>query len=480
MKKLHKVNLIILWACTIILISFITITKGLVQSTIISDVGMISAMTVITILYLSKASDIIKGTGITVIIALACLAVSISQGGSETTFILSFIMLGMALLYFNKTIIISFLAIYIPVCIVAGIINPAYIAGPGADMRTCLESIFAYTVVGILMVLATNRGGRLIASSNKMLTRIKEDAKTTGNVIQQLNISMEESSQNIGSLTEQIQGISDATTEMESLTNAMNNSADALSSLVSDTVSALNQNVVLNKELEKQFEEVGYAVQNGSNGAVQVKMTLDSMKETVLAAGEAAEILLNKISSVNRILKEINKITMRTNMLSINASIEAAKAGANGKGFSVVANEIKSLADESSESAKGIQQIITELTLQVDDVAAKTSAGTKSAIAGMESVENLLVILDDIKNTNNIVANVIYQETQTNDDVNNKFEIVSAEISNLVTDVLSISESIQSVSSDIHKQNSFIKNVNEEIGKMKEVTNSLNKNEDNY
>ena len=165
-------------------------------------------------------------------------------------------------------------------------------------------------------------------------------------------------------------------------------------------------------------------------------------------------------------------------MLSINASIEAAKAGANGKGFAVVANEIKSLADESSESAKGIQQIITELTLQVDDVAAKTSAGTKSAIAGMESLEKLLVILDDIKNTNDIVANVVLQETQTNDDVNNKFESVSSEISNLVTDVMSISESIEAVSADIYKQNKSVKNVNEEIGKMKAVANSLNKCED--
>lgn len=461
-----------------LLIAFLTISNGLVGATITSDVGMLVGLTVITILYFTKANDIIKGTGITVIIAIACLVTSIAQGGNDATFILSFIMMGMALLYFNKTIIISFLAIYIPICLVAGIINPAYVSGPHADMRLCIEQIFAYTVVGVLMIIATNRGGRLISSSNNMLKRIKQNAETTGNVIHQLDVSMEQSSQNIGSLTEQTQEISDSTYEMELLTKTMNDAATALGALVTDTVNSLNHNVVLNKEMEQKFEEVGIAVANGNEGASNVKSTLNSMKDTVLAAGEATEVLLKKISLVNVILKEINKITMRTNMLSINASIEAAKAGEHGKGFSVVANEIKSLASESSDSAKEIQQIIYELSMQVDDVAAKTSAGTESAIAGMESMEKLMVTLDEIRNANDGAANVVLQETQTNNDVSIKFETVSSEINDLIADVIKISKSIEAVSADIHKQNDSIKNVNAEISKMKAVTMELNKNDD--
>ena len=478
MKKLHKINVIILWICGILMMGFLTISKGLVDATIISNAGMLIGLSIITVLYFSKANDIIKGTGITVIIAIACLATSIAQGGNDATFILSFIMMGMALLYFNKTIIISFLAIYIPICLVAGIINPAYISGPNAEMRLCIEDIFAYTVVGVLMIIATNRGGRLITSADNMLKKIKANAETTGHVIQQLDHSMEQSSQNIGSLTEQTQEISDATYEMELLTKTMNDAATALDALVSDTVNSINQNVVLNMEMEKKFEEVGIAVANGNDGAFNVKSTLDSMKDTVLAAGEATEVLLSKISLVNVILKEINKITMRTNMLSINASIEAAKAGEHGKGFSVVANEIKSLASESSDSAKEIQQIISELSMQVDDVAAKTTAGTESAIAGMESMEKLMVILEEIKNANDLVASVVSKETQTNNDVNTKFETVSAEIGNMVADFIKISNSIEAVSADIHKQNDSIKLINAEIGKMKAITMELNKNEE--
>ena len=73
MKKLHKINVIILWICGVLLIGFLTISNGLVGATITSDVGMLIGLTVITVLYFTKANDVIKGTGITVIIAIACL-----------------------------------------------------------------------------------------------------------------------------------------------------------------------------------------------------------------------------------------------------------------------------------------------------------------------------------------------------------------------------------------------------------------------
>lgn len=477
-ERLHKTNFTILWICAGILIGFITISRGFTAQTIKSDAGMLIGMAIVTCFYfVKKAGDVVRGTGITVTIAIGCILVSVSEGGNAACFILSYIPLGMALIYFNPKIIKAFLCIYIPICVVLMLINPAFIVGENATMVFAGENLFAYLVVGVMMLIATMRGGRLVTSSQQMLDKIKADAENTGVVIQQLNGSMEESSNDIGGLTEQIQSVSDATYEIETLTKSMNDSAITLSSLVTDTVAAVSRNVELNGELEMQFAKVGEAVENGSLGAEEVRSTLDTMKDAVLAAGEATEVLLKKISSVSSILKEIQKITMRTNMLSINASIEAAKAGANGKGFAVVASEIKSLANESSESATGIQQIITELEKQVDDVASKTSAGTQAAVAGMESVEKLVGFLGEIKSANDVVAEVVTEETQTNGEVSSKFDVVSGEIASLVAGVESISQSIESVAAEIHRQNDSVKSVNEEIGKMKLVTNSLGRSE---
>lgn len=478
-ERLHKINFIILWICAGVLIAFITIARGFTAETIKSDLGMLIGMGIVTGFYLAKhASNVIRGTGITVVIAIGCVLTSASEGGNAVCFILSYIPLGMALIYFNPSIIKAFLCIYMPVCLILMFINPAFIAGEGGKLAFAAENLFAYLIVGVMMLIATTRGGKLVASSQQMLDKIKVDAENTGLVIQQLNGSMEGSSADIGSLTEQIQSVSDATYEIETLTKTMNDSAIKLNSLVSDTVSAVSRNVELNGELETQFAKVGEAVESGSMGAEEVRSTLDTMKDAVLAAGDATEVLLKKISSVSSILKEIQKITMRTNMLSINASIEAAKAGANGKGFAVVAGEIKGLANESSDSAASIQQIIAELEKQVDDVAAKTAAGTQAAVAGMESVGKLVSILGEIKSANDVVANVVSEETQTNSDVSSRFEVVSTEIAGLVASVESISQSVESVASEIHRQNDSVKSVNEEIGKMKLVTNSLDRGQE--
>lgn len=440
---------------------------------------MIISMTIATGFYFAKrAGHVVRGTGITVIIALGCILTSIAVGGNAACFLVSFVPLGMALVYFNVSIIKAFLCIYIPVSVIVMFINPAYIAGEGATLALASESIFSYTVLGIMMMLATKRGGKLVDDSNQMLERIREDAENTSSVIQQLNGAMEESSQNMGGLTDQIQGVIDAAYEIETLTKSMNGSIGTLNSLVSDTITVLGRNVELNDKLETQFAQVGEAVSNGGSGVQEVRTTLDTMKNAVFSAGEATDVLLKKISSVSSILKEIQKITMRTNMLSINASIEAAKAGANGKGFAVVAGEIKGLANESSDSAASIQQIIAELEAQVDDVSAKTSTGTQAAVAGMESVEKLVSILDEIKSANDVVAEIVTEETQTNTDVSKQVRAVSMEITDLISSFENIGTSVESVAMEIHRQNNSVKSVNDEIGKMKLITNSLNSSAD--
>lgn len=257
----------------------------------------------------------------------------------------------------------------------------------------------------------------------------------------------------------------------------MNESANSLNALVSDTVDAVNQNADMNSELEKKFDEVKSTIINGSEGAVRVRDTLDTMKETVLVAGQATESLLEKISTVDEILREISKITMRTKILSLNASIEAAKAGKAGKGFSVVVDEIRMLAIESGDSSENIHKIITELTSQIGDVASKTSKGTETAIAGLESMEELLITLGNIRSANDTVASVVAEESKTNNNVTSKFGIVSEQIGSMTGNMLSISSNIGNVSSDIHKQNDAIKMVNDETGNMKVIIGSLKSKE---
>lgn len=474
MKKLHRTNLIIIWACTICLTIF-SLSKGMDIQAAIKVGAMVVASIIATGFYVSKANDVIKGSGITTIIGIATIITSFASGGSDITFAVSYTALGMTLIYFNKKIILAYLCIYIPACIVACIIDPKYILGPNATMTLAIENLFVYSILGMLMFITTNRGGKLIESSNMLLKEIKENANKTNSVISELTQSMSESSQSIGSLADNIQTISDVTAQMEHSTTEMTASAGSLDTMLKDTLHALSQNVELNKELETRFLEVATAIDNGNQGATEVKSILDIMFDTVLSSSRATEELLLKIANVDMILADINQIAWKTNLLSINASIEAAKAGEQGKGFAVVANEIRSLAKESSEASQSIQDILTELSTRVDDVAKKTSAGTKSAVDGIESMKKLLFVLSTVKETNDIVARVVSEETRTNDIVSSKFEAVSSDITSMIENVFSMGQNVKSVAGDILEQSNSVNCINQEISKMETVTLSLSK-----
>ncbi len=126
--------------------------------------------------------------------------------------------------------------------------------------------------------------------------------------------------------------------------------------------------------------------------------TLLDVKEVVRASAEQVQALTRLSRSITDFIDLIKQISSQTNLLALNAAIEAARAGEHGRGFAVVADEVRRLADSSAQAAEEVQRTVLTIHRQVSEVGATMDAGL-SKVAGVESVaESVARALQEISN----------------------------------------------------------------------------------
>lgn len=130
------------------------------------------------------------------------------------------------------------------------------------------------------------------------------------------------------------------------------------------------------------------------------------------------EVLKEKSESINTIINVINEIADQTNLLSLNASIEAARAGSAGQGFAVVANEIKKLAEESQDSAGKIKKIVEDIHMQTMDTVNKAMEAEGIVSKQNVSIQETIEVFNDMKDSmQKVLTNMgkVYEDVSSMD-----------------------------------------------------------------
>ncbi len=188
----------------------------------------------------------------------------------------------------------------------------------------------------------------------------------------------------------------------EAQMKAIENVADEISNY-----SALAQEVHANAdESGKISEGTAVTAQEGSEAVNDSLLAMEQISMSVKEAGEVVNILSSKTSNINAMLNVIKNIGSDTNLLALNASIEAARAGDEGRGFAVVAREVRNLSDKSLESVNEISKIIDEINNSVSK--------THSA---MENIMEKVEMGNDIAHNTRGVFNKIIKAVENNADV---------------------------------------------------------------
>ncbi|MFQ5643529.1 MAG: methyl-accepting chemotaxis protein [Thiogranum sp.] len=222
------------------------------------------------------------------------------------------------------------------------------------------------------------------------------------------------------------------------------------------------------KELLNTMNEVTEVAWKTSEGANAGRPSLQSMEKTMHQMMEATDsissklaVLSEKAGNINTVVTTINRVADQTNLLSLNAAIEAEKAGEYGVGFAVVATEIRRLADQTAVATWDIEQMVKEMQSAV-------SAG----VMGMEKFsEEVRHGVDDVRQVGSQLAHIIEQV----DTLIPRFEEVNegmnsqAQGGNQIRDaIVQLSESAQQTADSLRQSNGAIMQLNEAASRLQE------------
>ena len=277
-------------------------------------------------------------------------------------------------------------------------------------------------------------------------------------------------------------------------------STDILSSIneVSSTVNVMSQGVGEQaKDTEKSFlqmtdfaAQIGEAytdttnVGNVANNTQQIisngKNIVDNLIDQVTATSEITNVIIKDIEELERhsksigsVVGTINDIASTTNLLSLNASIEAARAGDAGRGFAVVADQIRNLAEQSVESVKSIEKIIQNIQQKTQVTVASANRAEQLLGSQTEALNNTVKVFQDVD------GHMIELLEKMNHITNNMGTITVSkdEVLDAIKNIAAVTEetlaSSEVVDTNVSNQITAIETLNQQAEEMKEKAKEL-------
>lgn len=284
-----------------------------------------------------------------------------------------------------------------------------------------------------LSIKSKDEIGELMEAVNEMgnqLRKIVQDIHHASDTMSKQSSDLLSSSKELKEGSNQIAAtMQELSAGAESQANSASELSEAMG-MYMDKIYQIHRN---GKEMFDKSREVLELTDNGSKLMNQSKKLFDYMFTGMQSNMKKIKKLDERSKQISKLVEVIQSIADQTNLLALNAAIEAARAGEHGKGFAVVADEVRKLAEQVSSSVVDIQKIVEEVHSETNKVTKSFELGFQQVESGMDSMNETSAAFQQIKETIKEISERINNAQNDLTDMLSTSESINDSISNIAS-----------------------------------------------
>ena len=263
----------------------------------------------------------------------------------------------------------------------------------------------------------------------QLVTKINDSSEQVAAAAEELTATSEQSSQ---ASNQVVVSITHVASGSEAQVNSVNDAT-----VIIETMSASTEEIAANAaNVTAVTEQTAATASRGFEAISKATAQMALIENTVITSAAIVAQLGNRSKDIGQIVEAISTIANQTNLLALNAAIEAARAGEAGKGFAVVADEVRKLAEQAETAAKQIAALIAAIQIDTDKAVTAMDEGTKVVRTGTQVVNN---------------AGQAFQE------ISQSITKASSQVKEFSDTIHQIAESSQEIVSTVHSINNVTK-----------------------